>query len=401
MKVISKPKIIHFIWWIPHYRVPIFKLLSKNKRFDFEVCAGDSNEIYGGAKVASGHEAVDINGLNWRRIKSRRIKGPFFSDFEWQGEAVRIALKENVDVVISLGYQSLSNILIRIICKIRGIPLIEWTQGVRCEEKCLRWFTRKLYYKWAKAFLLYGEFARDFFESHGFKKESLFVVHNSLDHSSQVRIRDGITQEKIVEFKEKLGIKEGERLLVHSGRLESQKKLDVLVMALSELKKRGKKIKLVLIGDGREKENLVNYAKEKNVSDEIIFYGECYQENIIGLIFSSSDLCVAPGAVGLIAMHCMVYGTPLLTCENQKGLHGPEVGTVIEGETGGFFEEDNIEDLVCKLESMLYPESCKCSMASECMEMIDKYYTPEYQEKVIIQAINYVLPPEKQIVVSD
>jgi hypothetical protein len=50
---------------------------------------------------------------------------------------------------------------------------------------------------------------------------------------------------------------------------------------------------------------------------------------------------------------------------------------------------------------MLFPVSCKHNMSKACMDLIDKYYTPHYQERVIIQALNYVLPSQKQITLMD
>jgi glycosyltransferase involved in cell wall biosynthesis len=96
-----------------------------------------------------------------------------------------------------------------------------------------------------------------------------------------------------------------------------------------------------------------------------------------------------------------VYGTPILTRENTAWKHGPEVDVVVEGKTGGYFKDNDVDDMMEKMEKMLYPVSCKAQMSEACKEIIDKYYTPEYQERAIIEAINYVLPPEKRIPVPD
>ncbi|MGD1041785.1 MAG: glycosyltransferase [Sedimentisphaerales bacterium] len=397
-----KPKIIHFIWWIPHYRVPIFRRLSQNTNFNFEVCAGDNTNIGGGAKIASASEIGKIEGVNWRRLESRRIKGPLFKDFEWQPEAVKIALKEDIDVVISFGYQSLSNLLVRIICFFRRIPVIEWTQGVKRSECGLRWLVRKFYYKWATAFLLYGEFARDFFVSRGFKKEQIFVVHNSLDHDRQVAVRERIGPDQIEQCRRDFGIiSPDHRLIFNSSRLEKGKQLHLLIEAVALLKQRGCYVQCILIGDGREEDSLKRLAQECGVADQVVFYGACYDEGKLGLIITSSDLCVVPGEVGLVAMHSLVYGTPLLTCENTRGMHGPEIETIKEGQTGGYFKDGDFASLAEKMEAMLYSIPCKKRMSDACKQIIDTQYTPEYQERIIMEATNYCLPPEKRIPIPD
>ncbi len=167
------------------------------------------------------------------------------------------------------------------------------------------------------------------------------------------------------------------------------------------LKKIGRNVHLVLIGDGREKEALQNLCREHHIEDCVLFYGACYDEDALSLIISASDMCVVPGEVGLVAMHSLVYGTPLLTCENTRGMHGPEIEAIKEGKTGGYFKDNDLDDLVTKMEEMLYPISCKKKMSDNCKEIIDNYYTPEYQERIVVQALNYCLPPEKRIPVPN
>jgi glycosyltransferase involved in cell wall biosynthesis len=395
-------KVVHFIWWIPHYRVPIFRLLSQNSHLEFTVCAGDNNERPGGYRVVSANDVGNIEGVNWRHIESRRIKGSLFKDFEWQPDAVKIAWKENIDVVITLGYQSLSNFLVRIICRLRGIPVIEWTHGVKRPEHGIRWLVRKLYFKFANAFLIYGEFARDFFISRGFKKEQIFVVHNSLGHGQQVAVREKIRPDQIEQCRRDFGITSPDhRLIFNSSRLEKGKQLHLLIEALALLKQRGRYVQCILIGDGREEDSLKRLTQERGVADRVVFYGACYDEEKLGLIILSSDLCVVPGEVGLVAMHSLVYGTPLLTCENTRGMHGPEIETIKNGKTGSYFKDGDYKSLAEKMEEMLYPVPCRERMSEACKHIIDTQYTPEYQERVVIEAINYVLPREKRIPIPD
>jgi len=267
-------------------------------------------------------------------------------------------------------------------------------------ERRLKWWIRKTYLKLANAHLLYGSWARDWYASHGFKKEQLFIVHNSLNHAEQVRIRESITADDIKQVREKFGlIGPQDRLLFHSGRLELKKNLPLLFDALKELKNAGRMIKLVIIGGGSEEQRLRNMVKEKGIDDRVIFYGVCYDEAEVGKIISASDLCVVPGVTGLIAMHSFVFGTPILTRDNSAWLHGPEVEIVIEGKTGRFFRDGDLNDLVTKMQEMLYPVPWKEKMAEACKNIIDTQYTPEYQERIIIEAINYCLPPRKRILV--
>lgn len=61
--------------------------------------------------------------------------------------------------------------------------------------------------------------------------------------------------------------------LVALGRLVSDKGFDLLVEALALLAKEGSKPKLTIIGDGPEKEPLIQLARDRGVADQITFLG--------------------------------------------------------------------------------------------------------------------------------
>lgn len=392
------PKIVHFIWWIPHYRVPIFRRLSQNPGMHFIVCAGNNPQSWGGGKIASAADLNKAEDINWHEVKSVRIQTPPFRWYEWQPGAIKFVVQQKPDAVICLGGQSFSNMVIRLYCRLKRIPVLEWAHGLLAPESGLKWFLRKAFFRLPNALLFYGNGARKFFSGHGFDKDKLFVVYNSLDYDEQVRVRSSISKDEVREIRENFGLTgPQDRLLFHTGRLQKKYNLPFLFDALKVLKQKGKRIFLVLVGDGPEENALREKARLNDVADRVIFYGACYDENILGRVISSSDICVVTGAIGLTAMHSLVYGVPVLTASPETCLHCPEIEAVVDGKTGGFFKYGNLGELVAKIESMLYPVSCKESMMKQCIEMIDRHYTPEYQEKVIIEALNSVLPSDKQI----
>jgi len=392
-------RVIKLIWWVPHYRVPIFRRLCQNPHLDFTICAGDDNLVPGGARVASAEDVGRLRGINWRRLRrSRRLRWFPFRDYEWQPEAVWIAWREDFDVLITLGNKSISNWLARFICRLRGIPSFEWTQGLKGPDGWPRWLLRRLHLAWANGFLLYGRFATDFFAAHGIDRRRLFTVHNSLEHGLQTELRKRLTADDLRCVRGRFGAAGTEdRLVFFSGRFEHRKRLDWLLHALAILRDRGRRVVGVLIGEGRDEPRLRAEAKRLQLGDRALFYGPCYEEQALGPIICAADLCVAPQAVGLVVMHSFVYGTPVLTCENSAWTHGPEVEAIVEGETGGFYRDGDVNDLADKMETMLYPKPVKDQMLAECIRTIDEGYTPQYQERVIIQALNAVLPPRKRI----
>ncbi|HOK96188.1 MAG TPA: glycosyltransferase family 4 protein [Anaerohalosphaeraceae bacterium] len=362
----------------------------------FEVCAGSNSNIGGGKRLACVVKPEQAEGIRWCLLRSYRL-----GRWEWQPGAVWKMLKESPDAVICHGFFCLSNWIVRLICKLRRIPVLDWTQGVKRPEKGIRWWLADLYYRQADAILFYGNFARDYFIKKGYPAKKLFVVYNSLDYDTQKLVLESITPEAAARCRIEFGVVNPEdRLIINSSRLERGKQIDLLIRAVAMLKQMGHRVYAVLVGDGQERSALETLARELSVADRVRFFGACYQEDKLGLLFAAADVCVMPGPVGLIAMHCLVYGTPLLTCENSQGRHGPEIETIVEGKTGRFFRQGDAADLAEKMKQMLYPIPCKEHMSAACMDIIDRYYTPQYQEKVILEALNSVLPKDKQIINS-
>ena len=89
-------------------------------------------------------------------------------------------------------------------------------------------------------------------------------------------------------------------------------------------------VKLLMVGDGPEKERAMRYCKSHNMEDAVLFLGK---SNQIDEILCFSDLFLLPSeqeSFGLAALEAMVNGVPVI-CSNVGGL--PEV---IENGVSGF-----------------------------------------------------------------
>lgn len=97
------------------------------------------------------------------------------------------------------------------------------------------------------------------------------------------------------------------------GRLDPIQKLDMILKAIKLSKDKGRLYNMTYIGGGQEKENLEALTKDLGLEDRVWFYGPCYDEEVLGNLIYNADLCVAPGNIGLTAMHTLVFGTPAMT----------------------------------------------------------------------------------------
>ena len=119
-------------------------------------------------------------------------------------------------------------------------------------------------------------------------------------------------------------------------------------------------------------------AKE-GLTDNIWFYGACFDENANAELVYNADLCVAPGNIGLTAMHVMMFGCPAIS-HNSFKWQMPEFESIKPGETGDFFEYDNVEDLTrCISEWFRSKKDCREKVREACYKEIDDYWNPHYQ----------------------
>jgi len=79
-----------------------------------------------------------------------------------------------------------------------------------------------------------------------------------------------------------------EPFIVAAGRLIPIKGFDILISAFAQIKKESPNLKLVLLGDGLEKHNLMQLARQLSIEKDVIFPG--FVENIYDY-FSQATLC--------------------------------------------------------------------------------------------------------------
>ena len=100
-------------------------------------------------------------------------------------------------------------------------------------------------------------------------------------------------------------------VLVCISRLEASKMVDHAIMSSKSLKDAGVDFKLILIGDGRELENLKSIAKNLGLADEVIFAGNRSQEWIAGAL-NFVDIDVAP-LCGRSLLEASLAGLPAVS----------------------------------------------------------------------------------------
>ena len=147
------------------------------------------------------------------------------------------------------------------------------------------------------------------------------------------------------------------------------------------------KVNCLIIGDGQMRSQLEKRVLEYHMEDSVWFYGACYNAEDLAHLVSCCDICVSPGNVGLTAIECLSYGTPVCS-HNDFSNQMPEFEAIIPGKTGDFFKRNDISDMAKVVENWLirYPKKSK-ECINACYDIIDKKYNPYYQINVLKNAL--------------
>lgn len=91
---------------------------------------------------------------------------------------------------------------------------------------------------------------------------------------------ENISQKEIAELKKTLGITKKDFIILFIGRLAEEKNVEFLIENQKELNKKHPNMKLLIVGDGPDKEKYMNLSKKLNLEEKVIFTGKVAWEEI-------------------------------------------------------------------------------------------------------------------------
>ncbi len=163
-----------------------------------------------------------------------------------------------------------------------------------------------------------------------------------------------VSQHLIDEVKEKYQLT-GHRVVYFIGRLVDRKGIDVLIKAFKNLYDKDKKLRLIIVGDGQEKEKFTTLAKELGLTEAIIFTGYLTGTERFALL-NAADIGVVPSvnvgdhAEGLpiVFMEGITAGKAMVVSD-ASGAH--EV--VKDGDNAFVVRAGSVKDLTNKMQAAL------------------------------------------------
>ena len=162
-------------------------------------------------------------------------------------------------------------------------------------------------------------------------KKEIEVVPNFIDTKKYENLYSNCERELIASNNEKI--------ITHISNIRKVKRVDDVIEIFYRIQKE-LPAKLVIVGDGPEKESLENLCKKKGIDEKVLFVGNSHE---VDKILCFSDLFILPSeheSFGLVALEAMVCGVPVIS-SNAGGL--PEVN--IHGESGYLSNVGNVDEM--------------------------------------------------------
>ena len=362
-------KIAMLFPYAPSYREAIYKLMDKELDVDWFFCGNAKRNL----------KLFDYSLLKHcdLSMEEKKILGPVV-----YYKGIKKLSLQQYDAIICPGViRSLSEwwLLQKMGKRMNYSKIYLWTHGWYGKESLFQQIVKKKFFKKVDGFFLYGNYAKSEMIKNGFDARKLHVIRNSLDYDKQLELRNNIVESDVY----KKYFKNAFPTIVFIGRLTPVKKLDQIVKAVGILKQKGENYNIAFVGDGEMRQLLEAEVAKYQLQDNTWFYGTCFDEKTNAELIYNADLCVAPGNIGLTAMHVLMFGCPAISHNNFKR-QMPEFESIIPGQTGDFFEYDNVDDLARSISRWFALKSgCREEVRKTCYKEIDDYWNPHYQLNLI------------------
>ena len=162
----------------------------------------------------------------------------------------------------------------------------------------------------------------------GYPASKITVLNNSIDTSEFKQSLAGQTPDKVAQFKRQLGIDDNARLGLFCGSLYADKKLDFLLAAALIIHQKNPHFVLLVVGNGKDRALVEEFANQHTF---IKYLGPLFGEQK-ALAFTSAELFLCPGLVGLAVLDAFVSALPLFTSDITY--HSPEIEYLQHGFNG-------------------------------------------------------------------
>lgn len=307
-------------------------------------------------KNAKGFKEIDLHGFKLSKSYGYINKG-------------LLDIVKTNDLIILGGYEQPSIILTSILCRACNKPYVIFFDGISTnriytQENKFKKIIKNIVIKNAKSIMANGCVGELYFiNQFRYPKESILNQYLAIDNETI----DSLYLNKDyyrAEYRRKLNISEGDKVLIYSGRLIDIKNIESVIKAISALG--NKNIVFLITGGGALNNKLQNLASELSV--RVIITGFMKDQIELFKHYFAGDAFILPSVEepwGLVVNEAMASGLPVLVSD----ICGCSLDLVHQSENGYTFNPNDIQEISYYIYKLLF-EDDKKSMGYKSREII-------------------------------
>ncbi len=214
-----------------------------------------------------------------------------------------------------------------------------------------------------------------FREEYHYEKD-IFIVPTGID--AKRFYKENVNMDQVKKLKKSLGFKNSDFVVIFVGRMAREKNIEFLLDVMKKLKEKNSNIKLLLVGDGPDKEEYEKKKDSLGLQESVVFAGRA-PWNKMPLYYHTANVTVTASTTetqGLTVIEAFASSLPAVVINDEAFQ-----GTVIDSLNGRVF--NNIDECVNILEELSKDKQQLEILSKQSKITAKKYSTEEFANNVI------------------
>ena len=195
--------------------------------------------------------------------------------------------------------------------------------------------------------------------------------------------KENISIDILNNLKTELGLKNNDlvRILFPSRivkRIAAEKNIEFLINNHSQILKKNKNVKLLIVGDGPDLDKYKKLCKKNNIEDKVVFVGKVHWEDI-PLYYNIANIFVTASHTetqGLTIVEAMAASIPVVALDDESFRN-----TVIDGLTGYLFK--NKKEYINRMIELVSDKEKRINMGNQGRVNSEAYSSKYFAERIL------------------
>jgi glycosyltransferase involved in cell wall biosynthesis len=179
--------------------------------------------------------------------------------------------------------------------------------------------------------------------------------------------------------RERLGMRDHEKILLYVGRIAPEKNLPLLLETLALIQRERQDVRLWLVGDGPARKALQSYARQIGVGDRVRFVGAVPRDEV-DVYYIAADLFVFSSVTetqGLVIGEAMSYGLPAIAVD------GGGAGENVEPDVNGYLVGNSPKQFSEKVLEVIGNAALLGRLSEGARRSVKRWTVEDYCEAVL------------------